>query len=238
MDLFQAAAILPEWATHLACFDLETTGIDTRTSRIVSACVAVIDEEGDTVWRKDWLADPGVPIPEQAAAVHGITTEKAQAEGREASLVVSEIVSTLRELFTAGKPVVVYNAPYDLSLLYHEARRHGIDPIDQPGPVIDPLVIDKELDRYRKGKRTLSVAAGHYHVQLDNAHDAAADALAAAKVAQALARTYPDELSKAPQDIHADQVLWAKRQDESYQDWLRSQGRQSFGGSRSWPITF
>ena len=67
-------------------------------------------------------------------------------------------------LFATGIPVVVYNAPYDLSLLDRECRRNGLEPIDAPGPVIDPLVIDKAVDSYRKGKRTLEVAAAHYRV--------------------------------------------------------------------------
>ena len=75
----------------------------------------------------------------------------------------------------AGIPVVAYNAPYDFSLLKYEALRHGIEPIIAPAPVIDPLVLDKAHDRYRKGKRTLEVVAAHYAVSLVGAHDAAAE---------------------------------------------------------------
>src|SRR5690606_9732845 len=143
------------WGARIGVFDLETTGVDVDSSRIVSACVAVLDEGGQLVARWDWLADPGVEIPEGAAAVHGITTERARAEGAPARTVVTEVAQTLRVLFATGVPVVVYNAPYDLSLLDRECRRHGIEPLDAPGPIIDPLVIDKAVDRYRKGKRTL-----------------------------------------------------------------------------------
>ena len=44
-------------------FDLETTGVDVDTSRIVSACIAVLDDTGAVVARWDWLADPGIEIP-------------------------------------------------------------------------------------------------------------------------------------------------------------------------------
>lgn len=237
MDLFQAATPLPPWAEHIACFDLETTGIDVRTSRIVSACVAELDAEGQVVRRHDWLADPGTPIPEQAAAVHGITTEKARAEGRPAPEVVAEIVSTIQALLDQGTPLVVYNAQYDLSLLHYEALRYGIEPLNAPAPIVDPLVIDKELDRYRKGKRTLEVTAAHYHVELDNAHDAGSDAIAAARVAQILARTFPDELNIDVKTLHDQQIAWAKRQDESFREWMASQGREMRSGPRSWPLT-
>lgn len=236
MDLFQAATPLPAWAERIACFDLETTGIDVRTSRIVSACVAELDAEGNVVHRRDWLANPGIPIPEQAAAVHGITTEKAVEEGAPAAAVVQEIVDTIRAVLAQSLPLVVYNAPYDLSLLYHEAVRYGLEPITEPQPIIDPLVIDKELDRYRKGKRTLELTSAHYHVALDNAHDAGSDAIAAARVAQVLGRTFPDELTVDVAELHVKQIAWAKRQDESFREWMQSQGRQMFGGARSWPI--
>ena len=73
------------------------------------------------------------------------------------------------------------------------ARRSGtgIAPFSAPrAPVIDPLVIDKAVDRYRKGKRTLEAAAAFYGVPLDDAHDAGADAIAAGRVAQAIAREH------------------------------------------------
>ncbi|HEU4849297.1 MAG TPA: hypothetical protein VFS93_02700, partial [Terrimesophilobacter sp.] len=60
------------WYGTLGVFDLETTGIDVRTSRIVSANVSVIDAAGAVIERTDWLADPGIEIPPQASAVHGI----------------------------------------------------------------------------------------------------------------------------------------------------------------------
>jgi DNA polymerase-3 subunit epsilon len=147
------------WGDRLGVFDLETTGVDVDTSRIVSACVAVLDADGEVVSRWNWLADPGIEIPPGASAVHGITTERAQAEGRGAQLVIAEIVQTLRVLFDSSIPVTIYNAPYDLSLLDRECRRHGLEPLETVGPVIDPLVIDKAVDRYRAGKRTLEVTA-------------------------------------------------------------------------------
>ncbi len=180
------------WDGRLGVFDLETTGVDTETARIVSACIALLDAAGQPVARWDWLLDPGIEIPEGASAVHGITTERARAEGRPAGIGIAEIAQTLRVLFAQDIPVAVYNAPYDLTLLDRECRRHGIDPIAEPAPVVDPLVIDKAVDRYRKGKRTLAVTAELYGVALDDAHDAGADAIAAGRVAQALARAYPD----------------------------------------------
>lgn len=222
---------------RLGVFDLETTGIDVDTARIVSACVAVLGSTGDVIARWDWLADPGVAIPDGAAAVHGITTERARAEGRPAGLVVAEVTSTLRVLLATGMPVVVYNAPYDLSLLDRECRRHGVEPMSSASPIIDPLVIDKALDRYRKGKRTLEATAERYGVLLDGAHDASADAIAAGRVALALAREYSDELDLPLPDLHGRQEVWYAQQAVSFQDYIRSvKGDDAYVADTSWPV--
>ncbi|HEY4225854.1 MAG TPA: exonuclease domain-containing protein [Pseudolysinimonas sp.] len=225
------------WGDRLGVFDLETTGVDVDTSRIVSACVAVLDENGDVVSRWNWLADPGIDIPDGASAVHGITTERARAEGRSAPIVVAEIAQTLRVLFDSGIPVTVYNAPYDLSLLDRECRRYGIDPLQNMAPMIDPLVIDKAVDRYRKGKRTLEVTAELYEVPLDDAHDAGADAIAAGRVALALLRRYPDDLDVGLADLHGRQKVWYAEQAASFQEYLREKrGDDSYVADLGWPL--
>lgn len=224
------------WHDTIAVFDLETTGVDVESARIVSACVAVLGADGSVVRRRDWLADPGVEIPAQASAVHGISTERARAEGRPAAEVVAEIVAELRALFEAGTAVTVYNAPYDLSLLAAEARRYGIAPIDAPTPVIDPLVIDKALDRYRRGKRTLTAAAEHYGVTLDDAHDAGADAIAAGRVAQAIGRQFAARLGDDLAALHQNQIAWAAEQAASLQEYLRRVKDPNAICDPSWPI--
>ncbi|NYF10689.1 DNA polymerase III epsilon subunit-like protein/8-oxo-dGTP pyrophosphatase MutT (NUDIX family) [Leifsonia sp. AK011] len=222
---------------RIVAFDLETTGVDVDTSRIVSACVAVLDADGDVVARWDWLADPGVDIPEGASRVHGITTERARAEGRPAATVVAEIAQALRVSFGLGMPVVVYNAPYDLSLLDRECRRHGVPVLDDLKPVIDPLVMDKAVDRYRKGKRTLEVTADRYGVDLSDAHDAGSDAIAAGLVAQALARAYPEELALDARDLHELQRGWYREQAERFQDYVRTtKGDSQFVANSEWPV--
>ncbi len=220
----------------LAVFDLETTGVDVRTARIVTACVALLDASGALVSRRDWLADPGVEIPEGAAAIHGVTTERARAEGRPAAEVVGEIVAELRQQLGAGRPLVVYNAPYDLSLLAHEAARHGVAPLVDPAPVVDPLVIDKAVDRYRKGKRTLEVAAAHYGVALDGAHDAGVDAIAAGHVARAIVEAHAAALPATLAELHTAQARWHDHQADNFENYMRTQRDHTFTADRGWPV--
>ena len=226
----------PQWSRNLAVFDLETTGLDLREARIVTACAVEIDQDGRiTGPNQEWLADPGIEIPEAASNVHGVTTEIARANGRAAKEVISELLGTLRGFFSRGLPVVAFNAPYDFTILHYEALRHGLEPIQEPMPVIDPMVLDKYVDTYRSGKRTLEVASRIYGVKLEDAHNATADAVAAGRVAQAIARKYSEKLPDDVVALHNSQIEWSANQDASYEKFRRGSS-PDFTIQRGWPL--
>ena len=227
---------MTSWTDPIAAFDLETTGIDVRSAKIVSASLVRLDASGAVVAQRDWLVDPGEPIPERATAVHGITTVRVQADGVPARLAVPEIVAAVREVLGAGIGLVVYNAPYDLSLLAWEARRYGVPEIDRLAPIIDPIIVDKQVDRYRKGKRTLELTAAHYGVALEGAHDAAVDAIASARVAQAIGRRYAQQLPSTAMELHSAQVEWAAAQQADFAAYMRRQVDPEWVSDRpAWP---
>ncbi len=215
----------PAWTRVIGVFDLETTGVDVTADRIVTAHVGLLDADGAVILARDWIADPGIDIPESAAAIHGVTTAHARAVGSPAGDVVEQIVDVLRSLLDAGIPVVAYNAAYDFSLLAHEAQRHGVSPLRDPSPVIDPLIIDKTYDRFRRGKRTLAAVADHYAVRLDDAHHASADAVAAGRIAQALAQRFAGLLPRRPEELHTRQIAWARAQAASLTEYFIRIGR-------------
>ena len=222
-ELFELDQPLPEWAKKpIAVFDLETTGLDHRTSRIVTACAALLNPDG-TVNGDDveWLANPGIPIPAEATAVHGITDDIAQTQGEDLAKVVASIIATLGSYFERGIPVVAYNAPYDFTILRQHAEDFGIAWPENPSPILDPLVLDKKLVQFRKGKRRLEIVAGYYNVKLDDAHNATADAIAAGHVAQAMAAKFPAELDVPLAELHASQAVWSREQDESFAKFMR-----------------
>jgi DNA polymerase-3 subunit epsilon len=227
---------LPEWANVVAVFDTETTGIAPETTRIVSAHVSVINPQGQVEGPQNWLIDCGIEIPAQATAVHGITTERMRAEGIDAPDGVFQILTTIQQYFDAGIPVVAYNASYDFTILDREAKRYGFDTLTSVRPVIDPLIIDKQVDKYRKGKRTLEATAAHYGVALEGAHDASVDAIAAGLVAQAIGRKFAAELAMTAQELHDKQITWAAEQAASYADWRRSQNLPVYPGDGAWPV--
>jgi DNA polymerase-3 subunit epsilon len=226
----------PSWATNLAVFDTETTGVDVETARVVTAAIAVLDSTGAVVERHDWVIDPLVEIPDAAAAVHGITTEIARATGVQPAVGIEQILAVLAGIFDRGIAVTAYNAPYDFTILAREAHRYGLAALDTPQPVIDPLVIDKQLDRYRRGKRTLTATIEHYGIEMVQAHDAGEDAIAAGRLAQKLAERFATELPEDVTELHKLQQAWAAAQAASFQEWMRKNNKPDFVADGEWPI--
>ncbi|MFE9452278.1 3'-5' exonuclease [Streptomyces sp. NPDC006739] len=230
------------WTSRpLVAFDLETTGTDIERDRIVTAAVVAVDPDGRLPEPRTWLLDPGVPIPQQASAIHGISTEHARAHGMRAAPAIEEITSAVAETLNSGTPLVVMNARYDLSLLDRECRRHGIKPLGDrlcgaPSPVIDPLVLDKHVDRYRKGSRNLQALCAHYGVTLDDAHNAVADAVAAARAARSMGVRHAVIGALATADLHHLQIRAAAEQAASLQEYLRRTSDPKATVESAWPV--
>jgi DNA polymerase-3 subunit epsilon len=229
------------WADGpLLAFDLETTGADPESARIVQAALCYI-VPGKKVIERVLLADPGVEIPADATAVHGISTEQARAKGAPLHEVVEEIAATIRISWREGHPLIAYNAVYDLTVLDREIARIGGLPL-AVGPVVDPFVIDKKHDRYRKGSRKLIDTCAHYGITLseEDAHGAAADAMAAARLAWKLSRAYPVVGDLGLQELHTLQIAWAKSQASGLAAYFERQGNADAAADcrrRMWPLT-
>jgi DNA polymerase-3 subunit epsilon len=218
----------------MAGFDIESTGVDPLTARIVTACIVQVGGQQPTT-TANWLTDvDGVEIPAEAAAVHGISTEQARAKGVPLREAVAEILAGLTQVILNGVPIVAMNARYDVTLLDREAARFGLDPLPF-GPVVDPFVIDKEVDRYRAGRRNLGALCDHYGVRLDAAHSADADALAACRVAWRQATRYPALAAMTLDELHTAQVGWAAEQAASLQEHFRKT-RPDAVVEGAWPL--
>lgn len=223
-----------EWLTgNAGAFDTETTGVDTSVARVVTAHVLEVGPDG-AVDRGGWLVNPGVEIPERVAAIHGITTAKAQAEGIAARAAVPAIVRELAAVWARGLPLIIMNAPYDLSLMLAELQRHGLPPFEL-GPVLDPLAIDRMCRPDWRGKRNLEALALHYGVKQEGAHNSRGDALTAARVVWKQARLYRELAGLTLAQMQERQAtahrLWA----EDFGAYLRRTGKQDDVG-RDWPL--
>ncbi len=230
---------LPEpaagWHTGLlGSYDCETTGTDPFSARLVSA--AFITSAGA---RHEFLVDPGVEIPAEAAAVHGISTEQARALGARPPEALERIAQLLADHLNAGRPLVVFNAPFDLTLLEAELERHGLkalrDRVREVAPIVDPLIIDRALDKFRKGSRTLEAQCAYYGVTIENAHDACADAVAAMDVARAQAARYPELAAADLGDLQVQQRAWKVAAEADFAAYKAQRG-EPFKAEPGWPI--
>lgn len=158
---------------RFTALDTETTSPDPEQARIVTAAV-VHRIPGERPKPIRWIIDPGVDIPTEASDVHGYTNDRihqllTQHGGKPggalrildgavrpipADAAVFEITGQVGATIGRGQAVVVHNAPYDLTLLEHEGRRYDVDPLTtRPNGVVgvvDPMVIEKAFDPYRK----------------------------------------------------------------------------------------
>lgn len=217
------------WADGpLFAFDLETTGRDPHTASIVSA--SLIDMRTNESW--EWLVCPEQEIPAEAVAVHGISTEYARAHGKPRA----EVVADMHRIFTSRVSgcVVAHNAPYDLTIFARECEQFGFT---IPAlSVIDTLVVDKHVEPFRKGPRTLDSVANRWGIVLDNAHNATADARAAGLIALAIADAFPELAHMSAQQIHDAQKEWKKEQAASLQKYLRARRDPNAVVDHEWPF--
>lgn len=221
----------------LVGFDTETTGVNVHDDRIVSAAI-IYDDGSGTYDTHTWLINPGIAIPKAASDVHGITTEVAQRDGIAPALALAEIAERLRAASSAGLPVVAFNAAFDLSLMQAELTRHHLPGLDPHfAPVIDPLVIDRTLERYRRGKRRLCDLLAHYQVPADdNLHTADVDVIATLQVLRKIVQAHPKLQQLSLTELHEWQVQAHRGWAESFNKWRTSKGLGGPGASEHWPL--
>lgn len=234
----------PKWTDFtLLAFDLETTGISVHEDRIVTAALWEVPAGGRPTLTS-YVVDPGIPIPAEAAAVHGYTREKAIAEQTHThDQALFEIAGRLAHWMGHGGPVVGFNLAYDFSLFEVECQRWSVDGLVArlgPGklqPVIDAHVLDKQLSR-RRGKRTLTATCEEYGVRHMGAHDAGGDALASARLFRAIVRRYPEAFPEALSlgRLHQQQVGWRAKQMDGLRAYFDRSGIEHDGCDGGWPL--
>ncbi|WP_171108656.1 exonuclease domain-containing protein [Streptomyces sp. Z423-1] len=229
-------------------WDTETTGPNPLEDRIVTAAIVVRGGgRDDRVF--SWLINPGVPIPEEASEVHGVTDAKVQADGQDPKTALDEIATNLTRAIEWGMPIIAFNQSFDWSILHHDLVRNGLPTVEErvglhPLPLVDPHVIDRKcIERLRgKGMRKLKPTAERYGVQLTDWHTAEADALAALLIAEAQFERYPHLNDMGPQQLFAAQKAWRAEQQAGLQEWFRTKASPEQGGDPnkvidgSWPL--
>jgi len=235
----EETAWLPWPRGELLGFDLETTGVD-RFSDVPVSFALTVWQDGIALGATTHLIDPGREIPEGASAIHGITTERARAEGWPLGHAVELIADRLVDASRRGVPVTGIKLDYDLTMLDMQCRAldgRGLAERGWTGPVLDALVLDRRLDRYRRGRRTLGHLCVHYGVEMAQAHDALADAEASIGVLLAMSRRFPELFGADPGDLFGAQVGWHREWTVSYDAWRRQDGQSPLDPRESiWPV--
>lgn len=229
-------------------WDTETTGPNPLEDRIVTAALVV---RGGGKPNRDfpYMINPGIPIPQEASDIHKVTDAMVQADGRDPKEALDEIAGHLAAAITWGMPVVAFNQSFDWSILHYDLTRHGLPTVHDrvgpgPLPLLDPHVIDKQVDKYVKGTgmRKLKPTAERYGVTLEDWHTAEADALAALLIAEAQFAKYGQLNSYGPQQLFAAQKAWRAEQQAGLQKWFRTKATAEQGGAPdevidgSWPL--
>ncbi|MBX2922269.1 MAG: 3'-5' exonuclease [Chitinophagaceae bacterium] len=164
----------------LAFIDLETTGVNLSTDRIIEIAIVKLQTDGTRVVKRK-LINPQMPIPKAASDIHGITNEMVK-DAPPFKQVANEIRQFLENCDLAG-----YNSNrFDLPLLVEEFLRAGLN-----FDISDKHMLDVQKVYHMMEPRTLSAAYRFYcDKNLDNAHSAEADAQATFEILESQLQRY------------------------------------------------
>ena len=163
-------------------FDLETTGINIATDKIVEISILKVFPNGNKE-SKTWLVNPEIEIPKEAADIHGITNEKVVTEPT-----FKELAPKVNEMIGDADLAGFNSNRFDIPLLAEELMRAGID-FDMK----NRKAVDVQVIFHKKEQRTLSAGYQFYcGKELEGAHGAEADTNATYEILLAQLDKYED----------------------------------------------
>ncbi len=162
--------------TLFAVVDVETTGLDPESDRILQVAAVVVDSTGRIVEEFDTVVKPEFPDEYEHGGeeIHQIARETVE-KGMPLSAALENVMSVVDgRLFTA------HNAMFDLGFLRAESRRVGREwTISQ---YVDTLELSRRTDSSGDRRHNLEALCKYYGVSRERAHEAVADARAAASI--------------------------------------------------------
>ena len=228
---------MTKWHESALCgFDYETTAPDPTIALPVQVGVSMtIVVDGKEEWLDqsyEEIVNPGVEI--KNSEIHGITTEIAERDGSNALDSFIRLRAHMLRMVERRVPIVMFNAAYDWTLFKAEHARYNNDfSAFNTARILDPLVIDRKVDKYVKGKgqRQQGNVAKRYGIAVkDELHSGGYDAYLATQIARAQGRKYP-WLSQNLQY----QEDWAREQQADLQAYFNSQNR-GITIDTGWPV--
>ena len=171
----------------IAFFDLETTGVNISTDRIIEICIVRVSPPNETVEVKTFRVNPGMPIPDQSSSIHGIY-DKDVADKPPFADIALQVSQFMKDCDLGG-----FNSiRFDIPLLIEEFFRAGIE-----FDISKRKLIDSQRIFHLMEPRTLGAAYRFYcNKDLENAHSAEADTLATYHILKAQIARYADKQVK------------------------------------------
>lgn len=205
---------------YLVPFDLETTNPDPFEALPVSY----------TLGPETRLVNPGIHIPPETTAIHGITDEMVEHAGSLESEMDHLLNLIQGPCWDSGNIIIGMNVSYDLTIMSRMAKFLGAR--FETGGVLDVLVIDRHFDKYRKGGRKLVDLCKHYDVDLVDAHSSRGDADACLEIFYKQQQMYKFFIP-----TNDDMALWYRTWLMNYSSYRVSQGQEPIkAGMYYWPI--
>lgn len=178
-------------------FDTETTGFPQREGTPLEQCPFIVqiaailidDEQGEVACLSTIIKPDGWIIPDDVAAIHGITTEKAEAFGIPAKVAMA----TFSQLCRQADEVIAHNIGFDLKLVAYEIDRVKAPNVISDKPQFCTMAATTDIcklpGKYPGKFKWPKLIEAHMHFfneGFDGAHDALADVRACARIHQHL----------------------------------------------------
>ncbi len=201
---------------EVVAFDLETTGLDIRTALPVSYAFCTYQNRFLAL-ANEQIVNPGVEIPKEAIAIHGISNEEAVERGEDLAVAIRRMYDNILDLGKRNIPLVGMNLTYDLSivsLLGKQFLGASLYEVGWKGPAVDILVLDRYFVKERMGRRNLAALCGYYGIGNRQPHKSFSDAQASCEILFKMADQFKID-DYEPAMLHHLQGQW-------YLDWAQN----------------
>ena len=231
-------SIPKHWKT--AAVAQETPALD------ISALDYVLQGDGELQLFQTALHEAEAKNDGMKQAEYHAKLEEIDAYSAPARAAINEILHVIAD-FSATMPLVAFNGSFDLTVLYHEAQRNGLDSSaefarifapESPLALIDGLTMHRQARPVWHGRRNLGALCKVYGVELgDNAHSAFHDARACAELSVTLTHEHPELFEVSAAELHRAQMGWYPAQMEELEAYLRrSREDETITCAREWPV--